>query len=88
MSVKAKTAVIGDVHGSLRELRLAVRFALANSDHIVFVGDYINRGPNSKLVVQELLTLRAQIGHRANFLRGNHEQAILDFLDSGDLPQP
>jgi serine/threonine protein phosphatase 1 len=46
---------------------------------IVFVGDYIDRGPDSREVIDVLLNLPEAI--KAHFIRGNHEQALLDFLD-------
>ena len=47
----------------------------------MFLGDYIDRGPDSKEVVQALVAMQAKPGIEAIFLRGNHEQALLDFLD-------
>jgi serine/threonine protein phosphatase 1 len=45
-------------------------------DEVVFVGDYVDRGPDSKGVVDYLLTLQG----RYTFLMGNHERMFLDFL--------
>jgi serine/threonine protein phosphatase 1 len=44
---------------------------------IVYLGDYIDRGPESKCVIDRLVQLR---GLRAHFLKGNHEAALLKFL--------
>jgi hypothetical protein len=47
---------------------------------VVFVGDYIDRGPQSREVVDRLLGLP----HRCIFLMGNHERMLLDFLAGED----
>jgi serine/threonine protein phosphatase 1 len=70
---------IGDIHGCLKPLQeLLSRLPLEPSDELVFLGDYIDRGPEPKGVVDYLLAQR-----RENwvFLRGNHEQMLLDWLD-------
>jgi len=46
----------------------------------VFLGDYIDRGPDSAGVIARLIELQERDSH-AVFLRGNHEQMLLDFLD-------
>lgn len=46
--------------------------------HLIFLGDYVNRGPDSKLVIDHLLTLR-----HATFLRGNHDD-ILELILRGE----
>src|SRR6185312_16826381 len=46
--------------------------------HLTFVGDYVNRGPDTSRVIERLLTLE-----RATFLRGNHDD-IFDLLVNGD----
>lgn len=67
---------IGDIHGcdtALENLLLQVRPAPA--DQLVFLGDYIDRGPASRAVVDRLLALYTKC--RTVFLRGNHEVMIL-----------
>ncbi|MDE2322089.1 MAG: serine/threonine protein phosphatase [candidate division NC10 bacterium] len=69
--------VIGDIHGCLEPLhRLIAQLRLSEADEVVFLGDYVDRGPDSKGVVDYLLTL----GGRYIFLMGNHERMFLDFL--------
>jgi serine/threonine protein phosphatase 1 len=46
---------------------------------LIFLGDYVDRGPQSRQVIDRLLRLRDH-GHDVRFLRGNHEAALLDFL--------
>jgi serine/threonine protein phosphatase 1 len=77
---------IGDIHGrnDLLELMLdKIRDnAAANParNALIFLGDYIDRGPDSRAVVQNLLALKLTDWELV-FLRGNHEQAFLDFLE-------
>ena len=51
---------------------------LEPGDEIVFMGDYLDRGPDSKGVVDRLIELAGQ--YRCTFLCGNHESMVLDFL--------
>jgi serine/threonine protein phosphatase 1 len=75
-----RTFVIGDVHGCVRELnRLLDVIAPGEADTVCFLGDYIDRGPSSKDVIDRLLRLR-QEGPRCVFLRGNHEDMFLAHL--------
>ena len=75
---------IGDIHGCALTLdRLLDRLQPNGTDHLVFVGDYIDRGPDSKGVIDRLLDLREH--HRCTFLRGNHEAFMLDYLNQIDL---
>lgn len=78
---------IGDVHGCARTLdALLDRLGASPADHLVFVGDYTDRGPNSKAVIERLLALEADdSGPRCTFLRGNHDQMMLDFIEHGEL---
>src|SRR5579871_1746331 len=72
--------VIGDVHGMLRPLS-ALLDAVRETDpdaHFIFVGDYVNRGPDARGVIELLLTLT-----NATFLRGNHDD-VFDLLVNGD----
>jgi serine/threonine protein phosphatase 1 len=70
---------IGDIHGELEKLeRLLDTLRLAASDRLVFLGDYVDRGPESAAVVSRLLELRRHLD--CVFLLGNHESMFLDFL--------
>jgi len=75
-----RTIVIGDIHGCLAPLRrLLDRVAPGVDDTLVFLGDYIDRGPDSSWVVEHILCLRQQLP-RLVTLKGNHEVMLLDFL--------
>jgi serine/threonine protein phosphatase 1 len=76
-----KTFVIGDIHGCHDAmLRLLCRIAPDPAhDAIIFLGDYLDRGPASRQVITTLLELRQTHRHLVT-LRGNHEQMLLDYL--------
>jgi len=71
--------IIGDVHGMHRPLeRLIEEVGKIDSQcRFYFVGDYINRGPNSKGVIDLLLSLNG-----AKFVRGNHDDIFDQVLHS------
>ena len=72
--------VIGDIHGMLRPLEALLK-AVQKRDaaaRFVFVGDYVNRGPEAPGVVDRLLKL-----DNATFLRGNHDD-IFDLIVNGE----
>ena len=80
---------IGDIHGRVDLLlRLLDRIRddmAAQSDgrrtRLVFLGDYIDRGDESRAVLETLSRLRGEDKTPAVFLRGNHEEMCLRFLD-------
>lgn len=70
---------IGDVHGCADELRaLLNRLPLGPDSTVVFLGDYIDRGPRSREVIETVL----ELGQHCNVvpLRGNHEEMLLEYL--------
>lgn len=88
--------VIGDIHGCLEETTTLVEHivedeGLRKKDMIIFVGDYIDRGPASKEVVDYLIEFKERYPSTV-CLRGNHEDMLLDFLgfegSTGDLYLP
>jgi serine/threonine protein phosphatase 1 len=70
---------IGDIHGELGKLeRLLDLLSPTSSDRLVFLGDYVDRGPESAGVVSRLIQLGREVS--CTFLLGNHESMFLDFL--------
>ena len=76
---------IGDIHGCLKQL-ISLQDKIFNyptynkeSDLIIYLGDYIDRGPNSKDVIQHILKLQKEKVNSI-FLMGNHEQIMIDFV--------
>jgi serine/threonine protein phosphatase 1 len=71
--------VISDIHGCLLTLKVLInKLKLQKSDAVFFLGDYIDRGPNSSGVLDYLLNFR-KLHKNVFFLRGNHENDILLF---------
>ena len=72
-----RTLAIGDIHGCNTALaQLLLQVQPTSKDQLIFVGDYIDRGPGSRQVVDSLLELKRTCS--PVFLRGNHEIMILD----------
>jgi len=70
---------VGDIHGEVELLdELLGRLPHREGDRFVFVGDYVDRGPDSRAVVERLIALAAE--RECVFLLGNHESMFLDFL--------
>jgi serine/threonine protein phosphatase 1 len=75
---------VGDIHANLPALRgLLLAMAERPAVHVVFLGDYINKGADSAAVIEHLLDLRDE--GLATLIAGNHELAFLEALVTGDL---
>ena len=74
--VNGKVTVIGDVHGQFYDL-----YGIINkvhkpeklNEHLVFLGDYVDRGAYGPEIVLLLLTLKLRYPKNIHLLRGNHE---------------
>lgn len=83
---------VGDVHGEadkLRQLHEAVLDRIAfegRAARIVHLGDYVDRGPDSRGVIEQVMALEARFDGEASIevvsLMGNHEQMMLDAYDA------
>jgi serine/threonine protein phosphatase 1 len=72
---------VGDIHGNLRaldDLLGEVTPEIGSGDTIVFLGDYIDRGPDSKGCIERILDLRRTTRADVVGLLGNHEQWMLE----------
>ncbi|KAK0360508.1 hypothetical protein LTR94_027027, partial [Friedmanniomyces endolithicus] len=83
---------IGDIHGRLDLLKPLVQAMAEDLEAsakprkiMVFLGDYIDRGPDSKGVLDFLSELQSQARFEHHFLRGNHEDRMEAFLHEPDL---
>jgi serine/threonine protein phosphatase 1 len=79
MLMSGRTFAIGDVHGETAHLVrvLAQLPELTSGDTLVFLGDYLDRGPDSRGVVELLMRLPERMSAKVVCLRGNHEDAWL-----------
>ena len=75
---------IGDIHGCHRSLLELLDRLRADplADTLIFLGDYLDRGPDSRGVIETLLILRKTYRNLI-CLRGNHEAMFLDFYGAG-----
>lgn len=78
---------VGDIHGCLDLLKALVDGIVADAASsdasrkvVIFLGDYIDRGPDSRGVLRYLIDLPKDAGIEWRFLKGNHEEAMLKFL--------
>ncbi len=71
-----RTLVIGDIHGCLAALKTLWRQVDPQlDDRLIFLGDYIDRGPDSKGVIDFLIEVKKTYA-KAIFLMGNHEEKL------------
>ena len=81
--ISMATIAIGDIHGNrvlLQDLLTKVVPEVRPEDTLVFLGDYIDRGPDSRGCVDVILRLKAEARFRVVTLLGNHEQWMLRSL--------
>src|SRR5262245_19272805 len=80
-----RTFAVGDIHGETTHLFkvLSCLPKLTKEDTLVFLGDYVDRGPASAQVVDYIRKLPATLEAKVVTLRGNHEDAWLRVIDRG-----
>jgi serine/threonine protein phosphatase 1 len=75
------TFAIGDIHGNepaLGDLLAQLQPLAQPADTVVFLGDYIDRGPRSKQCIERILEFRQACAATVVALLGNHEITLLD----------
>ena len=73
---------ITDIHGCKTTfLALLDSLAFAQSDELYLLGDYVDRGPDSKGVIDTIFDLKKN-GYTVRCLRGNHEELVLQAADN------
>jgi serine/threonine protein phosphatase 1 len=79
--LEGRLLAVGDLHGCSDLLdQLLKEVAPEDRDQMVFLGDYVDRGPDGRGVIERLLELQRRWPQTV-FLRGNHEQMFLDYLE-------
>jgi serine/threonine protein phosphatase 1 len=78
----ARVFIIGDIHGCCKTFKKLIleKIVINKSDKIYCLGDYIDRGPNSKGVIDFILKMRRK-GYKIHTLRGNHEEMMLNSVN-------
>ncbi len=101
LATNMRLVAVGDIHGMLAELRQLntkvtndVKVASMRPESFattwIYLGDYVDRGPDSAGVIDYLLDIKSKLGPDDDvvFLRGNHEQLLLDFLEQENDDAP
>jgi serine/threonine protein phosphatase 1 len=88
-AVPALTFAVGDIHGCIdklaRLLTNCARESRGKSVRYIFIGDYVDRGPDTRAVMETLMRLERDMAPGGVVcLRGNHEQLLLDSLDGDE----
>lgn len=74
---------VGDVHGESEALReMLAKLPVIPSDLVILTGDVINRGPDPFDCVEQILAFNRC---RKVFVQGNHEEALLLFVEDGEM---
>ncbi len=78
---------IGDIHGCLDALEKLLKILPIKwgKDLVVFLGDYIDRGPDPKGVIEKVIELKRLYGDKIITLKGNHEWMFERFLKGIDV---
>src|SRR5215813_1224881 len=86
-SIAMMTFAVGDVHGCVDKLvglvAQCLRHAGDQPSRFVFIGDYIDRGPDSRAVIDFVMAMQRQ-SPEVIALRGNHEAMMLNAVRTGD----
>ncbi|WP_342555615.1 metallophosphoesterase family protein [Paenibacillus sp. FSL R7-0652] len=78
-----RTLMVSDIHGCIDTFNQLLHDVDYNStyDQLMLLGDYVDRGPSSKEVVDKVMKLVHE--HHAVALKGNHDQRFVDFIQEG-----
>lgn len=83
--MKNRTIAFGDIHGCWQAAESAVKLAKEEKAKTVFLGDYVDRGPDSIKTLQILIRAKKE-NPDWMFLRGNHDQMLLDLILGNSEP--
>lgn len=78
----ARRIIVTDIHGCYSSFKtlLEKQLMLRQNDHLYLLGDYVNKGPYSRQVLDYIMQLREN-GYSLEVLRGNHEEELLGVYD-------
>ncbi|MBW1997495.1 MAG: serine/threonine protein phosphatase [Deltaproteobacteria bacterium] len=83
---KKRTFIVGDIHGCLDMLKRLIDKIdwQPGRDALIFLGDYIDRGEDSRGVIDFIIAL-STVSDDVRCLLGNHETSFLNYLEGGDI---
>lgn len=73
--------VISDIHGHYKQFEKLLNI-WNKKDKLVFLGDLIDRGPDSLRVIKKVMALKDTYGELVTFIKGNHEDMLLNYLQN------
>ncbi len=80
-----RNIAISDIHGCKKTfIQLLHSIDYTKDDHLFLLGDYIDRGPDSKGVIDTILEMQRE-GYTVTCLKGNHEAMLLESLKRNDF---
>lgn len=83
--IAGRRYAVGDIHGCLQTFKCLVRaLKLTAHDTLYLLGDYIDRGPDSKGVLDYLMQLHMDTDIIVHPLMGNHEKMLLNAVNRGE----
>lgn len=87
LAVERPAYLIGDIHGCYDALAQLLDVLDRDTDRpgsveVVFLGDYVDRGEQSREVLNLLHAISSSVPEASTMLKGNHDQMLLDFLDN------
>lgn len=74
--------IMSDIHGCYDAFLNALNNWNKDKEHLVLMGDYIDRGPDSLKVVKKIMSLKKEYGNKVAVLKGNHEDMLTSWLFS------
>ena len=79
MKEPKRKIIIGDIHGCIDELKsLVTKIAITSADELYFIGDLIDKGPDSVAVVKYVFELSKE--NKTILILGNHEEKFLRYI--------
>jgi len=79
-----RVLVIGDIHGCYHTFKFLVEYHWdSKREFLVLVGDVFNKGPHSAEAFLYILELQKKYPYQVFYIKGNHEQQIIDALENG-----
>ncbi|MDN3668478.1 metallophosphoesterase [Echinicola jeungdonensis] len=72
--------IIGDIHGCWNTFQKLLENWTPNKEFLIQVGDLVDRGAYNPQMLQTAKTLQRKYPDKTCFLRGNHEQMMIDYL--------
>ncbi|WP_274307207.1 metallophosphoesterase family protein [Solibacillus daqui] len=73
--------VVSDIHGHYKQFEELLTY-WNQEDVLVILGDLIDRGPQSLQVIEKVIELKQSYGDNVVFVKGNHEDMLLNFLNN------